>query len=47
MKRLIVHPGLGLALNASSALASSATEAALAADPVAETLLGLSRNCAA
>ncbi len=45
MKRLIATLALGLALNASSALASSATEAALAADPVAEKrLLGLSEE---
>jgi cytochrome c-type biogenesis protein CcmH len=45
MKRLIATLALGLALNASSALASSATEAALATDPVAEKrLLGLSEE---
>jgi cytochrome c-type biogenesis protein CcmH len=45
MKRLIATLALGLALNASPALASSATEAALAADPVAEKrLLGLSEE---
>lgn len=33
MKRLIATLALGLALNASPAVASSATEAALAADP--------------
>ena len=45
MKRLIATLALGLALSASPALASSATEAALAADPVAEKrLLGLSEE---
>lgn len=45
MKHLIATLALGLALNASPALASSATEAALAADPVAEKrLLGLSEE---
>ncbi len=39
MKRLLAALALGLALNASSALASSATEAALAADPVTEKRL--------
>ncbi len=39
MKRLLAVLALGLALNASSALASSATEAALAADPVTEKRL--------
>ena len=45
MKRLIATLAVGLVLNASPALASSATEAALAADPVAEKrLLGLSEE---
>lgn len=45
MKRLIATLAAGLVLNASPALASSATEAALAADPVAEKrLLGLSEE---
>ena len=45
MKRLIASLAVGLVLNASPALASSATEAALAADPVAEKrLLGLSEE---
>lgn len=39
MKRLLAALALGLVLNASSALASSATEAALAADPVTEKRL--------
>ena len=39
MKRLIATLAVGLVLNASPALASSATEAALAADPVAEKRL--------
>lgn len=39
MKRLLAALALGLALNASSVLASSATEAALAADPVTEKRL--------
>ena len=45
MKRLTATLAVGLVLNASPALASSATEAALAADPVAEKrLLGLSEE---
>ncbi len=39
MKRLLAVLALGLALNASSALASSATEAAIAADPITEKRL--------